>query len=239
MLILFSALAASEDDDAQKVVDFMEPGTTLLTNFLPSFFIPALIVAPLATRNIASIDIAKFLSVISIGLPSVLVFTGHLIQLLQKLSGQTLVKTHKKPKGVSTVKPSSWFSPALEKMFIASTAGSAILSLALPWLKGIFYVSTTFLSFIFASRIPRVFPDVVRQYWHPLMSTYSMATVILLLFSKLAGQEFFTTLAEYFVGGGSPFAAAGNFVMFWLEPSIISFAFGKLSLYCREKIHWN
>lgn len=53
MLGLFLALSASEDHHANMVVDFLEPSVTLLTNFLPNFFIPALIVAPLATRDIS------------------------------------------------------------------------------------------------------------------------------------------------------------------------------------------
>lgn len=162
-----------------------------------------------------------------------ILFTGHLVQGLQKLSGQTPAKPAKKDKNVKPAPFASWFSPSLEKLFVAITAGLGVASFKLPLLRHAFYVSTTFLSFIFACRIPRVFPPVMRQYWHPLMSTYSVATLVFLTYAKLAGKPFFDLLQDYFIGGGSPFAAAGNFVMFWLEPSIISFAFG---LYARRKL---
>ena len=236
MMGLFGALSYSEEENAKKVVDFMEPATTLLTNFLPCFFIPALIVAPLATRGISNSDIGKFLAIISIGLPSLLAFTGHLVQGLQAATGTGTPKSNKKKSKKSknkVAKYTSWFSPSLEKVFAAGTLGLGVLSLKIPGLKHAFYVSTTFLAFIFGSRIPRHFPPAVRSFWHPLMSTYTVASAVFLVFAKVAGMPFFDLLQEYFVGGGSPFTAAGNFIMFWLEPSIISFAFG---LYARRKL---
>uniref|UniRef100_A0A6U4VXY5 LrgB-like protein n=1 Tax=Hemiselmis andersenii TaxID=464988 RepID=A0A6U4VXY5_HEMAN len=233
MLLLFGGLCFTETKNAAKVVDFMEPATTLLTNFLPSFFIPALIVAPLAARDIPGIDIAKFLAIISIALTGGAGFTGHLVQGLQRLDGQKPAKQGGAKASPSNAAFKSWFSPEIEKLFAAVTALSGAAALAVPQAKPTFFVATTFLSFIFASRIPRVFSPMIRQYWHPLMTTYSAATITFILFAQLSGMGFFELLQEYMVGGGSMFAAAGNFIMFWLEPSIISFAFG---LYARRTL---
>ncbi len=48
MFAVLAALVTLEHSSAEKVVEVMKPGVDLLTLFLPAFFIPALVVAPLS-----------------------------------------------------------------------------------------------------------------------------------------------------------------------------------------------
>ncbi len=48
MFAVLTALVSLKHEHAEKFVELMKPGVDLLTLFLPSFFIPALVVAPLS-----------------------------------------------------------------------------------------------------------------------------------------------------------------------------------------------
>jgi hypothetical protein len=48
MFAVLAALVSLKHSHAEKVVALMKPGVDLLTLFLPAFFIPALVVAPLS-----------------------------------------------------------------------------------------------------------------------------------------------------------------------------------------------
>jgi len=49
---------------------------------------------------------------------------------------------------------------------------------------------------------------------------------MLVSYGVLRGMSLCDVLARYTVGGGSPTSAAGNLILFFLEPAIISFSFG-------------
>ena len=53
MFVVFAGLVAVSERQSSKVVKFMQPGVDLLTSFLPAFFIPALVVAPLSLANMS------------------------------------------------------------------------------------------------------------------------------------------------------------------------------------------
>jgi hypothetical protein len=48
MFAVLAALISLKHAHAEKVVELMKPGVDMLTLFLPAFFIPALVVAPLS-----------------------------------------------------------------------------------------------------------------------------------------------------------------------------------------------
>jgi putative effector of murein hydrolase len=141
--------------------------------------------------------------------------------------------TQSPPKPSAPTKFIPPFSAALEKILSAAVVGSGALAHFHPGkLTHVFYAITTIYAYVFATRIPRILPPTVARYLHPLLIAYGWATAIFGLFGAARGQGLFLTLREYLVPGG-PMSAAGNHVLFWLEPSIITFAFG---LYARRKL---
>jgi hypothetical protein len=96
---------------------------------------------------------------------------GYAVMFLQKLSGNPVPK----PLPRSSAAFKAWFSPALEKIFGTATAASALGSLLLPGVRAIeqtFFFTSTFFSFIFASRLPERLPRSFAEYWHPLLTTF-------------------------------------------------------------------
>lgn len=232
MFVFFGAMCSMKPADADKVVSFFKPGLELITAFLPAFFAPGLLLTPLAARGTSGLDFAKFVGVIFLNLPVVYVMIGYAVMFLQKLSGNPVPK----PLPRSSAAFKAWFSPALEKIFGTATAASALGSLLLPGVRAIeqtFFFTSTFFSFIFASRLPERLPRSFAEYWHPLLTTFLSSTAMLMGYGVLRGMSLCDVLARYTVGGGSPTSAAGNLILFFLEPAIISFSFG---LYARRKL---
>lgn len=128
-----------------------------------------------------------------------------------------------------------WFSGHLECVAGVLTAATGLLALRFPALMPTFYVLTTFFSYIFAARLPRFMSPTFSKFWHPLMTTYFVGTALLALQGMLRGKGLDDVLGEYLVPGASWNGAAGNLIMFFLEPAIISFSFG---LFARKQLLW-
>ena len=164
-------------------------------------------------------------------MPFVYLCTGRVVELLQQLQGAAPSK--EQPASAAPTKFQPPFSEDLEKLFTAAVLGSGAVALAEPRFRHAFYSITTIYSYVFSTRLPRMLPPAVARYWHPLLTSFSWSSVILGAYSALRGNAFFQVLRDYFVPGGPPLSAAGNYVLFWLEPSIITFGFG---LFARKKL---
>jgi len=229
MFLFFVGMVSMKESDAEKCVEFFEPGVALLTNFLPVLFSPGLICTPSATVGIGFVDFLRFTLVIGLGMTAVIFQTGMLTDYIMKIS-KAVAPPAEAPKFSKFV---PWFSDQIELIFGSVTLLSGLLAVVMPSLQQTFYVFTTVFSFIFAARLPRLLDPVVAKYWHPLMTTYFAATAILMTQGRLRGIGLHSVLKEYLIPGATWDKAAGNFVMFFLEPAIISFSFG---LYNRRRL---
>ena len=229
MFIFFGTLVSMKDEDAARFVDFFEPANVLLTNFLPVFFSPGLIRTPAAAKGVKMIDFVKFVATISVGLVSVLAQTGFLTDFIMRATGAAVPPPAPPKRG----KFVPWFSQSSEIIWAVTTALTGVLALAAPPVQSLFFVAATIFSFVFAARLPRLLPPTVAKFWHPLMTTYVAATGIMGLQGMLRGKDFQQVLGEYLVPGATWDRAAGNFIMYFLEPAIIAFSFG---LYRRKQL---
>jgi len=229
MFLFYLAMLSMQDSDAEKCVKFFEPAVALLTNFLPVLFSPGLICTPSATVGIGLVDFLKFTLVIGLGMTAVIFQTGTLTDYIMKIS-KSVAPLDVPPKFSKFV---PWFSREIELVLGSVTLLSGLLAVVVPSLQHIFFVATTIFSFIFAARLPRLLDPTVAKYWHPLMTTYFAATAILTAQGWTRGIGLQKVLKEYLIPGATWDKAAGNFVMFFLEPAIISFSFG---LYARRQL---
>ncbi|EKX42556.1 hypothetical protein GUITHDRAFT_111531 [Guillardia theta CCMP2712] len=118
MFMAFAGLMSMKEKDAAKVVSFFKPGLDLLTNFLPAFFAPGLIVTPLAMKDVSAVDFTKFLSVLGLGGSGLYFIIANVVAILQEKGNREQKAQPQAPKRAGF---KSWFSPQLEKIFFTLT----------------------------------------------------------------------------------------------------------------------
>ena len=110
MILFFGTMLSLEEGAATKFVNFFEPGVTLLTHFLPVFFMPGLLNAPAAMWEFAVVDLLKFFLVIGLGVSAMTIKTAYLSEYIIKLT-----KTVPPPPAPSSHgKFTPWFSGQVE-----------------------------------------------------------------------------------------------------------------------------
>eukprot|EP00897_Mesotaenium_endlicherianum_P002766 jgi/Mesen1/2517/ME000016S01863 len=95
MLCIFSVLVVIDlirPHAAQGVLDFFAPANTFIQRYLPLFYVPSLVVLPLALQGIAPAAGAKMAVILSVGWMGSLAVTG-----LSAVAVRGLVKTEMKP----------------------------------------------------------------------------------------------------------------------------------------------
>jgi len=232
MFLFFGTMLSLSEANAAKFVDFFAPALDLVTNFLPLFFVPGLISTPAALEGVGLVDVCKFFVVIFMGMVAIAIKSAYVVEYVMKIS-----KVPQPPSQPPTVTKKgqfkSWFSPELEKLFGFLTLATGVVSLGKKSVQQLYYGSATMFSFVVSSRLPRFLPPDVAKFLHPLIITYFMCTTLFMFQGALRGMGLHSILGEYLVSGSSWNTAAGNFIMFFLEPAIISFSFG---LFSRKKL---
>jgi putative effector of murein hydrolase len=233
MLIFFFTMLGLKERDAAKVVAFFDPAVVMLTNFLPVFFLPGLLNAPAAMAEVALVDFLKFCLIVIMGMAIITIKASLLSEfIISSIGGSASAASPPSGAGapLSAPKFTPWFSQQLENVFglLASVSGGA--ALVVPSMQGMYYITATVFAFIFSSRFPRHMTPTVRKFVHPLIITYVTGTILLVGQGALRGFRLSEVLAEYLSPSGD---GAGNAIMFFLQPAILSFAFG---LYARRKL---
>jgi putative effector of murein hydrolase LrgA (UPF0299 family) len=190
MFIFFGTMLSLEDSKAARFVDFFEPAVTLLTNFLPVFFMPGLLNAPQAMSKIALSDFLKFVVVIALGMTAITVKAGLLGEYVMGISKAGAPP----PAAHSAAKFSPWFSAEAELIAGALTAATGLLAVVKPSVQQSFYASATFFAFIASARLPRLLPANVNKLLHPLIITYLSGTLLFMAQGALRGVGLFAML---------------------------------------------
>jgi putative effector of murein hydrolase LrgA (UPF0299 family) len=129
MFVVFGTMLSLDDENAAKFVAFFEPAVTLLTHFLPAFFMPGLLNAPAAMSDIASADFLKFVLIITLGVTAIAIKASFLAEFI--IRAFKIPVPPRAPPSHATFTP--WFSSQLESLFGALTAVTGVLALKLPW----------------------------------------------------------------------------------------------------------
>ena len=224
MAAFFFTMVNMDSSNAEAVFSFLKPGVALLTNFLALFFLPGLVVTPLAIvrEQVRALDFLKFCLIIFSGMAAILAQTSFLVEFLMKITKAEIPRRLPPTKG----KFEPFFSASLEIILGSLTAVTGVAALMAPALQQAFYGFATAFAFIFASRLPRFIPPHINKFWHPLITAYLTTTAIFIAQGQVRGKGLIDTLRDYLVPGATWDKAAGNLIMFWLEPAIISFGFG-------------
>mmetsp|Transcript_35844 Transcript_35844/g.39964 ORF Transcript_35844/g.39964 Transcript_35844/m.39964 type:complete len:535 (-) Transcript_35844:305-1909(-) len=227
----------------------LEPGTTLLTKWLPVFFVPGLAMLPLAPSVGSGLEVAKVLLVTIIGFVYTLYSVAYSVLFLRKLEGKVdptitaTIETQKDKKGSATVEssPPKPFGDATMDLLLKTSIITGIANFVTQksslsdasWatsLQTLFFLAATFANYVSAARLPSAFTKAV----HPLLTSTVMTWVLLYVYGTATGADFIESIKTYKTGSLAWNAAgAGDLLLFCLGPSVVSFA---VSMFSRKKL---
>lgn len=227
----------------------LQPGTTLLTKWLPVFFVPGLAMLPLAPSVGSGLEVAKVLLVTIIGFVYTLYSVAYSVLFLRKLEGKVdptitaTLETQKDKKGSATVEssPPKPFGDATMDLLLKTSIITGIANFVTQksslsdasWatsLQTLFFLAATFANYVSAARLPSAFTKAV----HPLLTSTVMTWVLLYVYGTATGADFIESIKTYKTGSLAWNAAgAGDLLLFCLGPSVVSFA---VSMFSRKKL---
>lgn len=204
------------------------PGVSLLSKWLAVFFVPNLVMLPLAPE-LPSTDFTRLITLIPLAYIATVLGTVVICTLLGRLSGRSSKAIEEgvvsKPPVAAPVAKSAWPSDTLISVLMAVAAGTLFLAGRAASVSSIYAriyaVVVTLLTFAIGSRLP----GPVRIVLHPLIVCTAGTMGGMSLLSTVTGTSFSTALSAYYVRGASAFAGGGNMLSALLGPAVVTFAF--------------
>lgn len=253
--VLFLSLLTLPTPAATAVFQALRPGALLLAKWLPLFFVPSLIMLPLADP-IPMVELVKTTGVIIGGLFFTLFSTSWSVVVVRKLRRGSAKKIQRESftsrAGVPTsstlntvrpivpnvanggdsppTKPIKAFSTELFNLLALSTTLSGAVAVTTGGAKSLFLLSATFLSFVLGARLPVKFTKWV----NPLVTCTALTWAATWALGMASGHSFQAMLKMYRTGSltmGSP----GDLLLFLLGPAVVSLA---ISMYDRRQLMW-
>mmetsp|Transcript_28933 Transcript_28933/g.78387 ORF Transcript_28933/g.78387 Transcript_28933/m.78387 type:complete len:511 (+) Transcript_28933:226-1758(+) len=240
-LVLADAIAPGKGN---AMFEYLTPGTTLLTKWLPVFFVPGLAMLPLAPSVGSGMEVAKVLLVTGLGFVYTLYSVAFTVLFLRKLDGKIVppapAQATKKSTPVASGPPAKPFSEEAMSFLFKTSVVTGIGSLLTEkfmtdavWgtpLKATFFFAATFASYVGCARLPAAFVKAV----HPLLTSTFVVWGVLGAYGAATGASFVDSVKTYKTSSLAWNAAgAGDLLLFCLGPSVVSFA---VSMYSRKKI---
>jgi len=247
--LLFAFLVIAEaavPGVGNSIYEYLTPGTTLLTKWLPVFFVPGLAMLPLAPSVGSGLEIAKVLLVTCLGLVYTLYSVAFSVLFLRKMSGKVappapVAAAPKKSRAVAAGPPPKPFSDETMSFLYKASGVLGLASLLTQttmsdaaWgttLRTAFFYAATFASYVRCARLPTAFTKAV----HPLLTSTVVVWGLLYVFGVATGSsDFIESLKTYKTSSLAwNVAGAGDMLLFCLGPSVVSFA---VSMYSRKKL---
>lgn len=250
-LLLFVLLLIAETMKSgfgDGVYEALTPGSTLLAQWLPVFFVPGLALLPLAPKFGSPLEGVKVLSVVVIGFFFSLYSIAYSVLSLRQYQGNLVSVASESPTKTTTTKsspPPKVFSDLVYQNAGYGSVVFGILSILLTkmtpdnkWItpiQTIFMSCVTIASYIFGTRLPKS----ITAFFHPLVTS----TVITLLttkgFGMITANDFIKVLGTYKSGSLSFWkGGAGDFLLFLLGPSVVSMSIAMYSRKALMKENW-
>ena len=220
---LWGLSAAGQLATADKIVAAARPALAWVGRYLPLFYVPALVVLPLAIEKLSSEELGKSGAVVGLGMPFSLFSAGVIVLGIRRLASVALQPMPPVPA-----------PPPFTMLHLGAAAaiaiGSAIaLSQAAPGTDLAFYaqqlhmLSCTVGGLIFGS-IP---PAAIAAFMpHPVVATTVCATLGVVSAGALTGAGYYDTLKTYLTKGkdGKP-KGCGDVLMSFLGVVVLTFGF--------------
>ncbi|XXG43818.1 hypothetical protein AAC387_Pa01g3772 [Persea americana] len=216
LLILDSTIPSA----ATGLMNFFEPAALFIQRWLPLFYVPSLVVLPLAVRDIPAASGLKICFILVGGWLASLTVAGYTAVTVRKIVKTEMVAAEpmKKPSPFSSVEVWSWTAVFASSFALALLVPSALGTSARTRLP--FLLAATVLGYMVGSGLP----SGVKKVFHPIICCALSADLAALAFGYLSQSGMNSVLGDYLTKASSN-PGAGDILMGFLGSVIISFAF--------------
>lgn len=223
MFCIFSVLSILDvirPAAATTLLNFFEPATTFIQRWLPLFYVPSLVVLPLAVKGIPASSGMKIGAILVGGWAASLYVAGYTAIAVRKMVRTEMIAAEPMPKPSPFSRREIWFwTIILSVSFILTVlsplAFGTYARTCLPFL-----LAATALGFILGSG----FPPTAKKLLHPIITCALSAVLAAFACGTSTGLGFESTLGAYLTKSATN-PGAGDILMGFLGSVILSFAF--------------
>ncbi|KAJ3681657.1 hypothetical protein LUZ60_014230 [Juncus effusus] len=217
ILMIFDSLVPAA---ATGTMNFFEPAVLFIQRYLPLFYVPSLVVLPLAVKDVPAASGLKILFIIAGGWLASLAVAGYTALTVRKIVKTELVPAEpmSKPAPFSAQELYAWlvffvssFALAFYKPVIFGTSAMTCLP---------FLLSATVIGYMVGSGLP----NDIKKIFHPIICCALSADLAAVSYAYVSKSGINSVLADYLTKSPSN-PGAGDILMGFLGSVIISFAF--------------
>ncbi|KAG0474751.1 hypothetical protein HPP92_014437 [Vanilla planifolia] len=217
VLMLFDSFAPTA---AIGLMGFFEPASLFIQRWLPLFYVPSLVVLPLAVRDIPAASGLKICFILVGGWLASLSVAGYTAITVRRIVKTEMIPAEPmaKPAPFSTIEIWVWTSILVSSFSLAFVNPTALGTNARTCLP--FLLAATILGYMLGSRLP----SGVKKVFHPIVCCAVSADLAAAAFGYFSRSGFDAVLGYYLTKVSSN-PGAGDVLMGFLGSVIISFAF--------------
>ncbi|XP_002982386.2 plastidal glycolate/glycerate translocator 1, chloroplastic isoform X1 [Selaginella moellendorffii] len=220
IFVILNVLDAASPDSAASVVSFFSPAITFIQRWLPLFYVPSLVVIPLATKGIPASAGAKIGAILVFGWAATLAVAGYTAVAVRGIVRTKLEPTEPTPKPAPfTAKEITTWSIVFVLSFglavLSPGALGSFPATALPFL-----LAATVLGYMLGSS----FPADLKKVLHPIVCCAIAADLAAFLLGLFTQRGFESILGAYLTKNPRD-PGAGDLLMGFLGSVILSFSF--------------
>ncbi|CAD5180301.1 plastidal glycolate/glycerate translocator 1, chloroplastic [Musa acuminata AAA Group] len=223
MFCVFSVLTVLDfaaPSAAMGLVGFFEPATLFIQRWLPLFYVPSLVVLPLAVRDVPAASGLKIFFILAAGWLASLSVAGQTAITVRKIVKTEMIPAEPmaKPSPFSNAELWTWTAVFVSTFVLAFMNPTALGTSARTCLP--FLLAATVLGYMVGSGLP----SNVKKVFHPIICCAFAADVAALAYGYFSKCGIDAVLGYYLTKASSN-PGAGDILMGFLGSVIISFAF--------------
>ncbi|KAI3833048.1 hypothetical protein MKX03_021326 [Papaver bracteatum] len=223
MFCVFSVLTILDvtlPSAASNIVSFFAPANLFIQRWLPLFYVPSLVVLPLAVKDIPAASGLKICFIIVVGWLASLAVAGYTAIAVRNLVKTEMVDAEpmQKPSPFSSFEIGAWTAIFAASFAVAYVNPVALGTSALTCLP--FLLAATVLGYMVGTGLP----SSVKIVLHPIISCTLSALAAAFSYGYFSGSGLDAVLGLYLTKASSD-PGAGDILMGFLGSVIISFAF--------------
>uniref|UniRef100_A0ACD5THU7 Uncharacterized protein n=1 Tax=Avena sativa TaxID=4498 RepID=A0ACD5THU7_AVESA len=190
VLVVLDAVAPAL---AKCFMDFFEPASLFIQRWLPLFYVPSLVVLPLAVRDVPAASGLKISLIISGGWLASLMVAGYTVLAVRKIVKTELIAAEpmSKPSPFAILEFWAWgavFVASFATAFVNPTALGTTARTCLPFL-----LASTVLGYMVGSRLP----SGIKKVLHPIICSALSADLAAGAYGYLSGSGLDAALGDY------------------------------------------
>ena len=220
---LWGLSASGQGAAAESIVAAARPALSWVARYLPLFYVPALVVLPLAIESLSGGELGKIGAVVGLGMPFSLFSAGAIVLAIRKMAAVSLQPMP------PVAKPPPFTTRHLAACAAAAVASALALAVAAPGsdlsfcAQQLHLLAWTVGGLVFGSIPPSVLAPVMP---HPVVATTLFATIGVAGAGAITGGGYIETLKTFLTKGknGLP-KGSGDHLMSFLGVVVLTFGF--------------